>query len=172
MKELTCPICGSEDFIFPIGPRNAAIMIIGDKPTDNDIKYGKPFTEGSGTILRQEFAFRGIDTRQFRVTYLRSHISATKKLSPKCFEIDALDVIKEAKNKKLIILISAEVVKYFTSQSVENLMGLMTTSQLLSAPCFCMESLGSIFNRGGVVGEVRLSIQKISEYIKKEGLVK
>jgi hypothetical protein len=49
----TCPICGDK-LVWPIGPENADIYIVGSSAQKSDYVDGLPFSGDYGSILRKE----------------------------------------------------------------------------------------------------------------------
>ena len=162
-----CPICKREDCVPTAGLRDSPILLIGEKPGDDEVKYGKPFCGASGGVLKAELAYFGVDIKRLRICNLWLHEpSKDKALDEKCLAYSAGKVVEEAKGKKVILLIGSDAVKYFTGYSVSKVAGLHVTSSYLSAPVImAMPNPAEVFHKGGI-GEVRLSLQKFAKEIE------
>ena len=79
-------------------------------------------------------------------------------------------VLEEAKGKKFILLIGADVVETFTGYKVSDVSGLQVESPVLSAPII-MACVNPSMALARSVGEVRLAIGKVAKRLEKEGLV-
>jgi uracil-DNA glycosylase family 4 len=160
-----CPACNTEDVVLPSGNPKSLILIIGERPGEEEIKQGKPLVGAVGTIIRKELAFMGVDMNQFRITNLWLH---TPNDNEKCFSWCVESAIKEAIGKRVILLLGSDSVKYFTNKDVSKVAGLKVSSPLLSAPII-MASPHPSFKSG--IGEFRLSMQKFVAELEKENLV-
>lgn len=161
-----CPICKREDCVPPAGLVSSFILLISEYPGSEEIKYGKPMVGAAGSVLKAELAYLGIDIKRLRICNLWLHPpSKDKALDDKCLAYSASKVIEEAKNKKAILLIGSDAVKYFTGYSVSKVAGLEVKSSYLSAPIImAMPNPAEVFH--GSVGEVRLSIQKFAKKVE------
>ena len=87
-----------------------------------------------------------------------------------CLAWSAGEAIKEAKDRKLILLVGTEAVKYFCGKSAIDVCGLQVKSHLLSKPIlFAMVSPKEVF--GGTVGDVRLALKKFVQLIEEMKLL-
>lgn len=167
MSLYACPVCHTEMIVVPSGPKASPVLFVASKPEDDDIKHGKSLSGAIGTILRQEFAYNYVDIRVIRSTSLHIHMNTTDE----CLKFSASEVLKETKDKKLVVLIGAEATKYFLHKSINNTNGLLLPCDYFSAPVICMEKPLQVFKRGGTVGELRFAIRNIADFIKKKGLL-
>lgn len=168
MRNTTCPICNAP-CVSPSG--HTDLLIILDAPSVADIKNGRLFSTSMfttpGLVFRKELAQRGLDLTQFRVASLWQH-EPTK--SEDCFKHGYDAVLEEAKGKKFILLIGADVVETFTGYKVSDVSGLQVDSPVLSAPIiYAMVNPSMALARS--VGEVRLAVEKVADRLEKEGLV-
>ena len=169
MRNTTCPICNTNS-VAPSG--HSDLLIILDAPSVADIKNGRLFSTSMfttpGLVFRKELAQRGLDLTQFRVASLWQHEPNKKE---ECFKHGYDAVLEEAKGKKFILLIGADVVETFTGYKVSDVSGLQVDSPVLSAPIiYAMVNPSMALARS--VGEVRLAIGKVVDRLEKEGLVK
>lgn len=156
---IECPHC-SQAIIDPMGNIDSPILLIGEFPGDEEISKGIPFVGPTGNVLRTELRYLGIDISQLRVTNLWLH---KPNKNEECYKHGLEQAIKEAKGRKLVMLIGSDVVSEFADKKVYDVNGLIVKSKWISAPCFCMLNPAIVFKRGGV-GEIRLAIQK---FVKK-----
>src|ERR671929_408185 len=59
--------------VFGEGPRNAAVMFVGEQPGDEEDKAGKPFVGPAGRVLDRALAEAGIDRSRVYVTNAVKH---------------------------------------------------------------------------------------------------
>ena len=59
--------------VFGEGPKNAAIMLVGEQPGDSEDVAGKPFVGPAGKIMDQALEEAGIDRKQVYVTNAVKH---------------------------------------------------------------------------------------------------
>lgn len=163
-----CPVCHTTDMVFASGPRTSKILLIGEAPGEDEIKYAKPFTGKTGNVLRSEFGYFGMDVNRIRLTNLWRHLEND---NDECLKNGATEAIKEAVDRQLIILIGAGTVKYFCHCSVEEWNGLEVKSDYFSAPHIiaCVQP-ATVFH-GNMLGEVRFAMKNIADIIEKEGLL-
>lgn len=165
--ELACS-CGDTNTVHAGGPSNSPVLFVGAHPGDDEIKSGRPFSGPSGGVLRSELARQGIDTNRIRMCNLWLH--APNK-DEKCFQTGLLELLKETKGKKLIVLFGAEPVKYLCNVSVEAYNGLIVTSSYISSNAVIMACIQPTNVFKGTVGEVRTSLFKISQKIEQMNLL-
>ena len=90
-----CPIgCNGTDAVMGEGPRNAALMIVGEQPGDVEEQQGRPFVGPAGRLLRAHLEDAGIDQRATYVTNAVKHFKFVQRgkrrlhQSPTAKEID------------------------------------------------------------------------------------
>src|SRR6266496_6152861 len=59
--------------VFGEGPKNAAIMLVGEQPGDYEDQEGKPFVGPAGKIMDQALEEAGIDRKEVYVTNVVKH---------------------------------------------------------------------------------------------------
>jgi len=167
-EDLFCPVC-DEDHVPAYGDEESPILIVGAKPGDYEIKTGIPMGGAMGGVLRSEFRWLGYDLDKFRRTNLWLH---EPNKNEGCFNHGVQEVIKEAKNKKAIIMMGAEPVQYFFSKPVTDVCGLFLTTPLLSCKIIIVSvNPAIVFQENSTVGEMKLVFQKFFDRCKKEGIL-
>lgn len=157
----TCSFCERDDLVLASGPKRAEILIIGEFPGKDEIKKGKPLVGATGKVLRSELARADLDMNQMRITNLWLH---PKNDNEDCFKYGLDQVIKEAKNKKAILLLGSDTVSFFCNEKVSEVSGLEVKSSYLSAPLvFACVQPATVFHQS--LGELRLSLQKFSRMV-------
>jgi len=159
-----CPVCGTDECVPPMGAESSPLMIIGAYPGKDEIVRGRPMEGSSGGVLKAELSKVGLDWKQIRVGNLWIHEPNNNE---DCFTYGAEQIIKDAKDKKLILLIGSDTVKYFCDgASVERNNGLLVTSKYLTKPKLmaCIQPT-TVFHGG--LGEFRLTIQKFAKEVEK-----
>jgi len=164
--EDVCSVCKTDEIVLPHGNKNSSILIIGEFPTDEDIKKGIPFVSSSGVILRQELGYLGIDLNSTRRCNLWIH---TPNKNKSCLEYGINLCVQNAKNKQIILLLGSEPVKLFTGEKVTDVNGLQIQSTYFSAPIImaCVHP-SSIFS--SPVGELRFGLKNFANKVKEIGL--
>lgn len=168
-QEYKC-VCGETKIVSPTGPAISSILIIGGTPDDEELRFQEPFYGSQGTVLRSELTRAGLDCNGIRYCNITLHKldKKDKNKAQKCLDYGMEQVIKEAKGKKAILLVGAEVMKQFCpGMSVEKHNGLLVKSNLLSCPIVvaCIKP-SSVF--AGTIGEFRWAINQFAERIEHE----
>jgi uracil-DNA glycosylase family 4 len=157
----TCPHCNREDLVLASGSKKADILIIGEYPGAEEIKEGKPMVGAMGGVLRSELGRVGMDINQMRLCNLWLH---PKNKNNDCLEYGKEMAVKEAKGRKVILLIGSDAVKDFCYEKVSEVTGLEVESPYLSAPLvFACLQPATVFHQG--LGELRLSIEKFARKV-------
>lgn len=165
-----CPACGNAG-VSPSG-KSQTILVIADAPDKDSFSQGIPFATHTmyttvGKVFRKELEKCGASLQDFRVTYLWLHEPTKDEL---CYQAGYKNVLDEAKGKKAILLVGADVVETFTKFKVSDVNGLQVDSHILSAPIiYALTSPALALHRG--VGEVRFGIEKFVQRLEKEGLL-
>ena len=167
-NSIACHVCGSSKVVPPVGNKNSPILIVGDFPVDEDVTTGVPMTGPMGRVLRQELGHLGIDVKQLRRMNLWKH---PVNKNPACFKLGTEEVLREAKDRKIILLLGSDVVKLFIGKSVMDLNGLIVESSLyFSCPVFCCINPAIVYQRGKGIGEVRFALTKFAKYVQENNL--
>ena len=161
--EFTCPVCGTDDIVFPAGSESSPILIIGEFPGEVEIKYCKPFVGASGGVLKEELLYLGVDIKQCRRTNLWIH---AKNNDAGCLVISAKKAIAEAKKKKAVLLVGSDVVSYFCDLKVMDVNGLQVKSNFISAPIIYACINPAMMFKGGGVGELRFALTNFAKAIE------
>lgn len=156
-----CPICLSEMIVPPTGDRKSLILVVGDAPGEEELEKGRAFIGPTGRVLKTELLRKGVRLHDFRIMNLWQHAVND---NPECFDLGVKEVIKESKGKKLIVLVGADTVKYFTGEKVSDWNGLMCHSAFLG-DVFVMNQPATAFHGG--LGEVRFAIERLATLVKE-----
>ena len=169
MKPTYCPSCASL-VCSPSG--NSDLLIIGEHPTDLDMQKGRPFSSSDnfvtpGKVLRKELEQVGLSLQDFRCCYLWLH---EQNKNENCYKAGYDNILTEAKGKKAILLLGAEVVETFTNYKVMNVSGLRVESSVLSAPLI-VASVSPSLALARTVGEIRFAVGQWKKYLEQENLI-
>jgi uracil-DNA glycosylase len=78
----TCEGCGlyldAEQTVFGEGPRDAAMMLVGEQPGDQEDRLGRPFVGPAGRLLDKVLTEAGIDRDRLYVTNAVKHFKFTR----------------------------------------------------------------------------------------------
>jgi uracil-DNA glycosylase family 4 len=164
-----CPVCGSEDCVPPSGDANSDVLFIGEFPGSEEIAHGKPFVGPTGRLLKEELRKLGLSLFGFRLCNLWQHepIKATKKdtKGKSCFEHGVKVVLEEAKNKRIVVLVGSDTVKYFANEHVSEWNGLLVQSDLLKNKyVLAMVQPATAFRSS--IGEVRFALKRFKYYLE------
>ena len=167
-----CPICQSTAYVPPSGSEDALVLIIGEEPGNKEIQDGRPMVGAMGGVLRTELWKLGYDLDMFRLANLWFH-PAYKKDHPtynECLNHGVEILIKEAQNKKAILLIGSDTVSFFCNEKVSEVSGLQVKSPYLSAPIIyaCVQP-ATVWHGG--IGELRLSLTKFIKRLEVEEIL-
>jgi len=160
-----CPICKADNCVPARGNKNSPVLIIGEFPGKEETKVGKPLVGPTGRLLASELLkCGGIDIKTFRLCNLWLHEPNGNK---ECFQYGINKVLEDCKDKKVILLLGSETVKFFCDVNVSDVSGLEVVSQYLSAPLVMASVNPAIAFKAGGIGEVRLSLQKFARRLEE-----
>ena len=168
MASTTCPVC-DEDIILPYGPKTSPILFIRSSPNEKEA-HTRPFSDRAGDILKREMYAAGISLNECRQIVLWNH----KLQEAGCNEFCEFQLFPELKDKKLVILVGAEAVSYFTIglYGVDEVKGLDISDEItvdvteyadFDLHWTAMESPAIAFVKG--VGELRFAIDFIKKFM-------
>jgi uracil-DNA glycosylase family 4 len=165
-----CPVC-SERTVAPGGDKDAEILFIASVPGDEELAFGKPFVGFNGRLFKNElYREAGIDLAATRQVYLWFHKKSTKKQAKDCLLVSNDIVDNEMIERKFIILIGSDAVKYFTGKSVDDVNGLDITSEVPgdyhdwgNTRFFALCNPNSAYV---TVGELRFGLNKLKEWME------
>jgi len=163
-----CPICGSDDCVPP-SYEQSDVLWIGESPGEEEVKRGKPFVGPTGRLVQAELSYLGLPMYTFRMCNLWIHPPPNNKKSEyynDCFEYSVKIVMNEAKDKKLVVLVGAETVKFFTGLKVSDWNGLLVKSNLLSNP-YILALVHPATAFKGSCGEMRFGLQRFAHYMEE-----
>ncbi len=156
-----CENCGRR-LVLPSGPEDAEILVVGDAPSYEEIKQGKPWVGQAGDVLRTELRRVHINPNKCRITNMWLH-GKTNECKP------ALDeLMDEMQGRKAVLLMGADCVSYFTGENVSDVSGLRVDKMTDMLPAGVMAY--ALFNPAIALheklGEVRFGIEKFAEAIR------
>jgi len=151
----------------PEGPSNAYYLLVGDAPTQFDVKESKLWTGPGGEVLRAELRRGGVSHLNCRITNLWLHAKT------KDCEMHIDELLKEMIGKRAILLMGADAVSYFTGENVSDVSSLRVDT-LDYAKEMLPKSVGvvyAIFNPAIALheklGEVRLGMKRFGDAVKE-----
>lgn len=177
-----CPSCGRAS-LDPI-LKSRPYLIIKETITQNELEQGLIFTllrenkygrteHTTSYYFGKELGMVGLNLQIFNLTTFYSHIlpknkrtKEEKEVLQKCLDWSISEVIRIAKDKKIILMMGAEVVKTFIGYSVSEVSGLVCTSDLLpNVPVIIpAPNPDKIMNQP--IGEMRNALKVFAEQIK------
>jgi len=163
-KKYTSPIncvCGKR-FLPPSGPVDADLLIIGEFPGKDEMRYGRPFCGPSGNVLQAEIARLGLDWEKIRVTNISGHMDPGEA----CFQFGIECAVHEAKGRKAILLLGSETSKTFLGKNVTAISGLPVKSKFFNA-ALIRATVNPANVLQGVVGDFRLALSLFVKEYKK-----
>lgn len=172
-ENFSCPICHTQDYVPPGGNENSPVMIIGEEPGADEIQKGVPMVGAMGGVLRSELRLLGLDLNMFQLANLWFHPPHKKDhpLYKDCLNHSVEIIIKEAQNKKAILLIGSETVGFFCNKKVSSVSGLQVESTYLSVPIIYACVQPAVVWHGGGLGEVRSALTKFVKRLEIEEIL-
>ena len=160
-----CPVCNSEDCVpAAYGVSGNDVLWIGEEPGDEEVVRGKPLVGSTGRLLESELKYLGLSLRSFRLCNLWLHPSNKNN---DCLEYSVKKVLKEAKGKRLVVLVGSDTVKFFTGEKVSDWNGLLIESAMLDNP-YIMAMVQPTTVWHGAIGEMRFALKRFAYYAKLE----
>lgn len=163
VAKFTCPACNTE-IVLPNGKTKSPILLVTDRPTEGEVGSGRAFfNEPSFGMLRTELMVAGIDMWSCRLMNFWLH-APNDNLD--CRNASLKRFIDECKDRKAVLMIGSEAIKYITDYSVMDVAGIPIQSQYIKVPLLmAMPHHTSMYS--GTVGEVRLSLRKFVKAYKE-----
>lgn len=179
------PICSScgKGTLSPI-LKSKPYLIIKEMITQNEIdsdtvfvqhgknRYGKE-EHSSSYYLNKEMGRVGVQMGIFSMTNLYMHIPPKggrtkegKEMVQGCMDYSVSEVVRIAKDMKIIFLMGAGVIKLFTGYNASSVYGLICKSELLPNVPVIIPSPNSDKIMAQPVGELRNSLRILAEKIK------
>lgn len=166
----SCPICNSDDYAPPAGNPSSPVLLIGAFPGDEEIRKGVPMVGAMGGVLKTELHHLGMDLNMFRLANLWFHPKPKGEEAKDCLNYFIEQLVKEAKDKKAVLLMGAEPVKTFCNKKVSSVCGLQVTSPYLSVPIiYAMVNPADCFHSS--IGEMRLALTKFIHRLEIENIL-
>ena len=179
---ISCSSCG-KGVLFPI-IRSKPYMIIKESVTGNEIQSGQVFTQTgknkyqheentTSYYLAKEMGKVGLQFSAFSLANLYMHTppktgrtKESKAISQGCTQFSIDELVKVAKNMKIIFLMGAEVVKTFTGYNTSDVYGLVCKSDLLPNVPIIIPAPNSDKLMSQPIGELRNALKVLAEEIK------
>ena len=168
----SCPVCNNENYVPPAGNPSSSVLLVGSHPGDEEIRKGVPMVGAMGGVLKTELRKLGMDLNMFRLANLWFHPEPKRDhpLYNDCLNHCVETLVKEAKNKKAILLMGAETVKFFCDKKVSAVCGLQVTSPYLSAPViYACVNPADVWHSS--IGEMRTAITKFVRRLEVEEIL-
>lgn len=154
-----CQYCDSK-MIDPTGPKDAQILLVGDRPDFEDLSKNMPFVGKRGDVLRAELGIAGIDIRKCRITFVWRHEPV------KGCKGHLADVLREMEGKPYVLLIGAETGKAFAIEKADLKTGLPIDS-VFFPPDVKFATVVTNPPQNSAVGEFRLALSKFARRINE-----
>lgn len=178
---ITCPSCGKGTINSKIN--NSPYMIIKEEVTENEKELGLFCLSGhnkygrsehtTSYYLQKEMGAVGLNLTSFSLSALYLHDLPTRKRTKeekavlqKCIDFSISELVKIVENKKIVVLMGAELVRTFTGYGVSETSGLVTKSDKLpDVPVVIpAPNCDKIFQMP--VGELRFALKTIAREVK------
>lgn len=154
-----CPICNLQ-LVPYVGPKEAAVLLVGSYPGDQEIIRGEPFVGETGDVLREELARVGIQLAGCRRGNLWQHTPNDKEND---LEYHLKMTLHEMQNHPYILVMGAQAVHNIAHLGVDVVQGLEITHPMVNGRIICSPNPAQLFH--GSTGEFRLALQRLKEMI-------
>lgn len=165
---MDCPIC-KETVVVPFGPKTSQVLIIRSSVNEKE-PHTRPFNDRTGNILRTEMYNAGLNLLNYRTAVLYNH-----NIRDECAEFCQFQIQQELKDKKLIVLVGADAVSYFTAglYGIDDVKGLDISDEIstefnsivdFDTVWIAIENPGVSYVKG--VGELRLGISNMNSILE------
>jgi len=172
MNRKQCHIC-DRLLVPPTGPEDSLILLIGSIPDQIEIMSGQIWNTDAGEAFKSELGRAGINFRDCRVTNLWQHTEINKKDDSFVKEEDFHfgRMMNEVQGKKAVFLTGRQVIKaLFVDSTVTDLEGLNVIPAVFPPEvetCIISRNPSIVLTPGGVVGNLRHSIQRFAQLTKE-----
>jgi len=153
--------CGLK-MMDPTGPKDAQILIVGDKPDYDDLMKNMPYVSKRGDVLRSELQRVGIEIRKCRITYVWRH-----EIKKEC-KGQLGDVLREMKDHPYVLLVGAETTRAFGLGDIDKIVGLQVESIFFPQE---VQYVTVVTNppQSSAIGDFRLAIEKFKRRLDDAG---
>ena len=171
MSREQCHICGRL-LVPPTGPEDSLILLIGSIPDHDEIRTGQIWNTDAGEAFKSELGRAGINFRDCRVTNLWQHAEVNKKEDTFTDEEDFHfgRMMNEVVGKKAIFITGRQIVSSLFEYTVTDLEGLSVIPEMFPPEietCIISRNPSIVLTPGGVVGNLRHSIQRFAQLTKE-----
>jgi len=177
-----CPSCGKGVLAPKIN--SSPFMVIKESVTQNEINSKTVFVQKgvnkynheentTSYYLGREFGIVGLQLVSFSLSCLFMHqlpkggrSKEGKEVVQGCVEHSVNELVKVAQDKKIILMMGAELVKTFTGYNTSDVYGLLCKSELLPNVPVIIPAPNSDKLMNSPIGEMRLALKVLAEQIK------
>lgn len=177
-----CPSCNKKS-LDPV-LKSSPYLVVKESFTNVEMDKGVPFTltgknrfgrdeNTNSYYLQKEIGMVGINFQLLSLTALWTHTppkpgrtKESKEAFQKCLDWSVSQVIQCAENKKVVLLMGAEVTRIFTGHSVKEAAGLVCQSDLLPKVPVCIAAPNPDNLMRVPIGELRNALKEFAEQIK------
>lgn len=164
MTRPTCPICNNQLVMYR-GPVGAPVLLLGEFPGVEEVKYGIPFTGKAGEILKQEIFRLRVPWDKIRLGNLWWHFPHDNEED---FQWNWGQTIREMRHRQYVLLMGSEW-RRILEHKIMDVAGLKVTSaQLPKAPKFYMAAPNPALCIHTTVGDFRDALEKFISKIPKK----
>ena len=182
IMNICCSSCG-KGVLLPI-IRSKPYLIIKEVVTENEIQSGQVFTQSgknkyqheentASYYLAKEMGKVGLQFSTFSFTNFYMHVppkpgrtKESKAISQGCTQFSIDEMVKVAKDMKIIFMMGAEVVKTFTGYNTSDVYGLVCKSELLPNVPIIIPAPNSDKLMSQPIGELRNALKVLADEIK------
>lgn len=179
---ICCSSCG-KGVLLPV-IKSKPYMIIKEMVTGNEIETGHPFVQSgknqynheentASYYLAKEMGKVGLQFSAFSLTNLYMHVppksgrtKESKATAQGCTQFSIDELVKVAKDMKIIFMMGAETVKTFTGYNTSDVYGLTCKSDLLPNVPIIIPAPNSDKIMSQPIGELRNALKVLADEIK------
>lgn len=162
-----CEFCHSV-LIPPDGYEYSEVLMVFGAPSLDAISDFKVVENRYARVLSLELSRAGLQYTNMRRISLWRH-SALQKKDPNyasCLQAGIEAVVREAQNRKIVVLLDKEAVNTFLGKSIVETCGLFFESNYFSCPVLVGLSPQAIW--AGQLGELRIALKRLNEFLYGE----
>lgn len=164
--------------------RVSPVLVVKEQITQNEIQFDTVFLQSfvnkngydektSSFYLSKEFGMAGLQLPSFNLTNYYMHVlpkggrkKEEREIPERCEEATLTEFLKVAKDKRIIFMMGASLIKKFTGHNASEVYGLPCKSELLPDAWVIIPAPNSDKLMNSPIGEMRLAIKSLAEQIK------
>jgi uracil-DNA glycosylase family 4 len=152
------------------GREDAPYLLAGEFPGYKELIECRVFVGETGKILDRELSVAKIPRDHVRLTNLWGHarmMAGNKTAKTECYDWFAQELLRKMEGRKAVLLMGSDLAEAYLEHNVSELAGLWVQSRHFPKGVKVMMMPNPAVALRNPLGEIRLSLSKFGEYIRR-----